>query len=417
MIPGARPWTTLDVAIIASLTAIALQLLPLPFGLRDLLSPHAADVDRTLRIDAAWAAAAGERAAAPLTINVNATLQSLAKALLVALAFWSARGLFERGGVRRIAHRIAWIGLVVSVVAIVERTTSPTALYGVWPVAGARPYGPFINRNHMATWLIIAIPLTAGAFAMRVRQTIAESRNRRSAALDGFADPTLLWLAASAAIMLVALVVSASRSGAIGIAAGLGAGSALAASRLGRGERRWVVIAPAVACVAVVWYAGAAPLADRFVHVAASSSVDRRVEIWRQTLPIVRDFAVTGTGAGTYYTAMLVYQGGDRLFFFNQAHNHYLQIAAEGGILAGVPRALMLVAFAVIAWRRLRADRSEMFWLRAGALASMVAVAAQSMWETGLVMPANAALCAVVAAIAVHRPRSLRIEDCGLRID
>ena len=409
--PGARPSTTLDIAVIASLTAIAFQLVPLPVALRDLLSPHAADVDRALRVDVAWAAAAGDRAAAPLTINATATLHSLAKALLVALAFWSARALFERGGVRRTAHRIAWIGLAVSVVAIVERATAPTALYGVWPVAGARPYGPFINRNHMATWLIIAIPLTAGACAMRARQTIAASRSRRSAALDGFADPTLLWLAASAAIMLVALVVSASRSGAIGIAAGLIAGSALAAARLGRGERRWVVIAPVVACVAVVWYAGAAPLADRFLHVAASSSVDRRVEIWRQTLPIVRDFAATGTGAGTYYTAMLVYQEGNRLFFFNQAHNHYLQIAAEGGILAGVPRALILLAFAVMAWRRLRADRSEMFWLRTGALASMVAVAAQSMWETGLVMPANAVLCAVVAAIAVYRTSPLRIED------
>jgi O-antigen ligase len=319
------------------------------------------------------------------------------------MAFWSARAMFETGGVRRTAHRIAWIGLAVSVMSIVERAISPTALYGVWPVAGARPYGPFINRNHMATWLIIAMPLTAGAFAMRVRHSLTVRRDRRSRVLDAFADPTLLWLAASAAIMLVALVVSASRSGAIGIAAGLVAGCVLAAPRLGRGERRWLVIAPAAACVAVAWYAGAEPLANRFLHVAASSSVDRRVEIWRQTLPIVRDFAATGTGAGTYYTAMLVYQSGDRLFFFNQAHNHYLQIAAEGGILGSVPRVLMLAAFAVLAWRRLRADRSEMFWLRAGALASVIAVAAQSMWETGLVMPANGILCAAVAAIAVHQ--------------
>ena len=42
-----------------------------------------------------------------------------------------------------------------------------------------------------------------------------------------------------------------------------------------------------------------------------------------------------------------------------------------------------------------------------------VAVAAQSMWETGLVMPANAALCAVVAAIAVHRPDGDREPDYG----
>ena len=49
-----------------------------------------------------------------------------------------------------------------------------------------------------------------------------------------------------------------------------------------------------------------------------------------ETLPIIRDFPLTGTGAGTFPTAMLVYQQSDRRLFFNQAHNHYLQFAAEG---------------------------------------------------------------------------------------
>jgi hypothetical protein len=45
-----------------------------------------------------------------------------------------------------------------------------------------------------------------------------------------------------------------------------------------------------------------------------------------------------------------------------------------------------------------------MYWIRAGALCSLAAVAAQSAWETGLTMPANAALAALAAAIAVHDP-------------
>ena len=45
-----------------------------------------------------------------------------------------------------------------------------------------------------------------------------------------------------------------------------------------------------------------------------------------------------------------------------------------------------------------------MYFIRAGALSGLVGVALQSVWETGLTIPANAALAAVLAAILLHRP-------------
>jgi hypothetical protein len=44
-------------------------------------------------------------------------------------------------------------------------------------------------------------------------------------------------------------------------------------------------------------------------------------------------------------------------------------------------------------------------WMRVGAAASLVAVAAQSIWETGVTLPANGMLAAAAAAILVHRSR------------
>ena len=130
-----------------------------------------------------------------------------------------------------------------------------------------------------------------------------------------------------------------------------------------------------------------------------------RAEIWRQTLPIIRDFPATGTGIGTYERAMLVYQEGNRQFTFNQAHNQYLQLAAEGGLLVGVPALVAAVAFVALATRRIRRDRSAAFWIRVGAVGALTGVATQGIWETGLRMPANAVLCGLIAAIAVHEPR------------
>jgi len=61
-----------------------------------------------------------------------------------------------------------------------------------------------------------------------------------------------------------------------------------------------------------------------------------------------------------------------------------------------------IVALAAATRAQLSVDRSGAYWIRAGAACGLTAVALQSLWETGLVMPANAALAAVIAAIASY---------------
>ncbi|RPH64302.1 MAG: O-antigen ligase domain-containing protein [Acidobacteria bacterium] len=140
-----------------------------------------------------------------------------------------------------------------------------------------------------------------------------------------------------------------------------------------------------------------------------------RPEIWQETLHIIRDFWPAGTGLGTYQTAMAVYQQSDRSVFFNQAHNQYLHLAAEGGFLLAIPAAAIVVAFVRLFAIRLARDTSSTAWIRIGAATALVAVAVQGFWETALRMPANSILFAVVAAIAVHRPleRSGALEGEG----
>ena len=146
-------------------------------------------------------------------------------------------------------------------------------------------------------------------------------------------------------------------------------------------------------------------LVTRFDHLKESAT-GGRLQIWVETLPIIHDFALGGTGLGTYRMTMLVYQRTDREILFNQAHDEYLQLAAEGGLLVGIP--LLLAAVVLIAGiaRRLRDDTSSGFWIRAGATASLAGIMTQSIWETGLRMPANGLLFAIVCAIAVHGPQA-----------
>ena len=112
---------------------------------------------------------------------------------------------------------------------------------------------------------------------------------------------------------------------------------------------------------------------------------------------------------------------GTQHYFEGNEHNEYLQIAAEGGLLLGVPMACAIAAAVWTIASRLRRDRTPIFWIRAGAASSLVAIGVQSIWETGLRMPANAVLFALCVALAVHeaRPRRRRAvvtemtEDVG----
>jgi hypothetical protein len=69
-----------------------------------------------------------------------------------------------------------------------------------------------------------------------------------------------------------------------------------------------------------------------------------------------------------------------------------------------------LLSFATVARRAVRADKGEMFWVRVGAAAGLAGIAAQSIWETSLIMPANAVMAGVLAGLAVHRRDGSRAE-------
>jgi O-antigen ligase len=224
-------------------------------------------------------------------------------------------------------------------------------------------------------------------------------RARLRDALDGRA----IWLATSVSLMAIALLATLSRSGITSLAVSVVLGGYLYGRSRPRagGFPTWVLALCAAGLVLAVAKIDPILLGQRFA-AARTSAADRFV-IWRETLPIIRDFWLTGTGAGTYETAMLVYQRSSPGVRFNQAHNQYLQVVAEGGALVALPAMLALGMFVAAAVRKLRADMSGMYWIRAGAVCGLAGVAAQSVWDTGLTAPANAFLAAITAAIVVHR--------------
>lgn len=89
--------------------------------------------------------------------------------------------------------------------------------------------------------------------------------------------------------------------------------------------------------------------------------------------------------------------------YFGEAHNDYLELAAGGGLLVGVPIAACLFVFVRDVRRRMRDEPgSDAWWLRRGAVTALLAIALQEVVDFSLQMPGNAVLFAAVCAIALH---------------
>jgi hypothetical protein len=201
----------LELTLLAIGAFTIVQMVPMPARVVALVSPHA----RTLRNALALRTAAPDWV--PLSVDARSTGWACAVTIGAIALYFASRAMFGRGGLRRTVRGISALGFLFSGVAIAQAATAGRSIYWRFPTEyeGPLPFGPFVNRNHFATWVIMAAPLCVGYIAARggrgrpVDPAFINQRARLSRALDG----RTTWLAAAAATMIAALLLSMSRSG------------------------------------------------------------------------------------------------------------------------------------------------------------------------------------------------------------
>ena len=399
----------LDRALLALLAGIALQRLPLPSALISITSPARLGFVQQTTLTADLPALL------PLTLDATATVHAWLAVFTACVTFWTARTLLARGGIRTVVTALAWVSVAFAIEAFAQSAVGTNLVYGFWHPqdAGARPLGPFVNRNHAGTWSLLVLFLAFGC--LQWRRAVSSPprgwswRARMAQATDGRS----LILALSAFLLIFIVAVGASRSTMLALACT--AGYVAVAAPRPDGFRRSSLWPGAIAIAAVfgvIAYADLDRLLSR-LDETRQLGVAHRLAIWHDSLGIIRDFPLTGTGAGTFSTAMQLYQTNDRTYYWNEAHNHYVQVVAEGGVLLAVPALVALASLTAAGARALRRRDDPLHWMRLGASASLVAVAIQSIWETGLTLPASGMLAGLAAAILVHVPRHASNAPAG----
>ena len=316
--------------------------------------------------------------------------------------------LMSVAGARQLVEMLIVTGVVLALVGIVQKPLYAGKIYGFWTSQqGGTPFGPFVNKNHFAGWMLMVLPVALGYLCASLARALRGVRPEWRYRLLWLSSPDankLIMAAMGIAVMGLALVLTLSRSGIGALAMALAITGWFAERRL-QGRSRKVLAGGYLVLLAtlIVGWAGIETVVTHFSE-PNWGEINGRSGAWADAAATFKRHWLTGTGLNTYQITNLFYQQHDTQSFVSSAHNDYLQLAAEGGLVLVVAIASCLLLFVRDVRRRFAEDgASSAYWLRAGAVTGLLAIALQETVEFSLQMPGNAALFAVVCGVALHR--------------
>jgi O-antigen ligase len=174
-------------------------------------------------------------------------------------------------------------------------------------------------------------------------------------------------------------------------------------------SRAAVVLAIAVLIGAGIFWMGADPVINRVTqaepagsNVQKASFFSSRGWVWRDTVAMIRANPILGVGLGAYETAFSIYTKSDGSLRVPQAHNDYLQVVADCGIVGGV----IALWFLISIFRRIAIgirSRDPLYaGLALGSGAGIFAMLVHSLFDFNLQVPSNALLFLLLSAVATQ---------------
>jgi O-antigen ligase len=262
------------------------------------------------------------------TINRFATERATLQWLTWAAVYYAGISLLkEEGLVKRVRTAIVWFGFAVAVEAILQVYLSPGKVFGLFPT-GYREFvmGPIVYHTHFAVFIEAILPIAL--FLM-----VSEA---------GRSDAFLL----VSAVLLTAVIVSASRGGLGIVCAEVAAVLVLSHLQKRRTGRRIGLIALSLVGVTAILalIAGFATASARFYSEPLTAG---RLQFAMSTLRMIGAHPWIGWGLGSWPAVYPAFATLDPGAIVNQAHSDWLQWTADGG----VPVGLATVSFALWAIR------------------------------------------------------------------
>ncbi|PJE79904.1 hypothetical protein CI610_01128 [invertebrate metagenome] len=384
---------------LACLLLIGLQCVDLPEGWVQVLSPKAwalhHQAAEVLNIPVTWM---------PLSLDVEASRRTF----LLSVAYY---GLFclllLLVNSPKKLEQLAWILIISGTFQAVFGVLSTLSGAEVLLFSEKTSYfgvatGTFVNRNSFAGYLEMTLAVGVGLLVSRLSQQRLAGWKQRLQQIITVLMSSKVLLRGALVMMVIALVVSRSRMGNTAFFSSLLITGFLYVVLRKKWNRSLLFLLGSMLVIdmAIVsqWF-GIEKVMERLEQT--SMERESRPDVAHVITEMIQDFPLTGTGGGTFYTALPMYHNGSWQGFYDLAHNDFLQFALEFGLPAFLCFAGMVLFAVVLSVQSIRyRKKNVMAGIGFASLMGILAIMMHSLVDFNLQIPANAATFVCLMALA-----------------
>ncbi len=267
--------------------------------------------------------------------------------------------------------------------------------------------GTFVYKNHYANFLMLCLSIGIGFLVSTLVSTSSRSRQRIRELLVSFLSTKAL-VRIGLAIMVVALVMSHSRMGNTAFFSAMtivGTISLILNKKRNRGLLVLIVSLLIIDTLIVSTWFGLDKLRERVEQTSIIQ--EKRDEVIIDSLQIVSDFKITGTGLGSFYSVYPAYQSDDVNAFYDHAHNDYLQFIIEAGATASFTISLIpliVLSRCTVAFRKRR--NTLIRGLAFGCMMAVLGMLIHISVDFPLQAPANCSVFCIILALGLLTKKS-----------
>ena len=312
------------------------------------------------------------------------------------ICFIAVQSIRRTRQIKKLAVILTIYGSVIALFAIVQSITFNDRIYWVKTLShGGSIYGPYANHNLYAGLMEMLTP---------VALTVALSHYVRGL--------QKLYSILAASLMAATIFLSQSRGGMVALSVQIAALAVILLRRKQPRDRKTLIPAAAFLLLFAILlaYLGGNALLNRMATLPGSNardlSTDTRTNIVRDSLHMIRQRPILGWGLGTFADVYPRFRTFFTNFEVNQAHNDYVQLLVEMGLLG----------FATMLWLLIVVFRAGLHKLKqwpadingAVALASLLGILGilvHSLFDFNLQIRSNALLFYFLCTLAAMEPR------------
>ncbi len=340
-----------------------------------------------------------------LSLDAYATRFGLIQLSVLTIFFAASLIVIDtRERLRKMALFVIVFGGLMAFFGTLQRLSNLEGIFGIRPTPQAIPFASFVNQHHFAAFMEMTLGLTLGLLFGKS----AQKENR-------------LLLSIAAVLMGIAALITGSRGGMLSL---LGVVAFVVAVNLIRSKAReeddeelelsslrknLLLIGGAAALLLVligsVLLLGGDQELLRGIGLTSSDDISSgRLHFWKTTLQIFFHNPILGVGLNAFATAYPQYDSWNGNLRVENAHNDYLQVLAEMGVVGFVA----IVGFIFLLFKsgvttightadRLRRD------VAIGSLAGCFGILIHSFFDFPLRTTSNALFFLLLCAFAVRK--------------